>query len=468
MSVRSIQNFSPAKIIIIGLGDIVLLSGAYVLSFWVRSFSRLLIFDDILPLHRFLTQFNHHYLLLVGLQIFLLYSFGLYDRLKHIRLSEMIRLSSSAITIQVLILIASYYFVNDLLFPRSIFPLFWLFNIVLVSSWRIFLTRCFKIKGSKRRVLIVGTSAIASELIREIERLAMTGLEIIGIVTDSENELAETIEGYPIVGASEDIPEIIERYAINEVIITPHISWQDRLLIDISKSEKTHARVSIIPSMYEIMIAKMHHLKIHDIPLVEVLREPTGTLTRASKAGLDLICALLGLIVTGLLFLFIAPLIKLGSPGPVFFRQERVGSGGALFKIIKFRTMRCGAEDATGPILSGPDDDRVTTIGRFLRRWRLDELPQFWCILKGEMSLVGPRPERPYFVDKYKSEIPGYAVRFKIKPGLTGLAQVNGSNLTGPENKLRYDLAYIYNQSIWLDILIILATIKYIITGRVP
>lgn len=464
---RSFQNFSRSIILIITIGDVFFLFISYFLAFWIRSLSHFIIFYDIIPLDRFHTYYNHHYWLLIGLQIFLFYSFGLYDRLKQIRFIEMIWYSSLAVTLQVLLLIAYYYFSNDLIFPRSIFPVFWLLNILFVSTWRIIISRWLKLKGVKRRVLIVGTSEVARELIQEIERFETTGLEIVGIVTGTVNGNEKTeFAGYPVMGSDEDLLSVIEDNEINEVIITHHFSWQDRLLADITKSQKSQARVLIVPSMYEIMIARLHHLKIYDIPLVEVLREPTDTLTRTGKLILDFFFAVIGLILTGLLFPWIAILIKMTSPGPIIYRQQRIGKDGQPFDIYKFRTMKDNAESQTGPVFCSPNDHRITLVGSFLRRWRIDELPQFYCILKGDMSLVGPRPERPHFVEKFNKDILGYSIRFRIKPGMTGLAQVNGSNMTVAENKLRYDLAYLYNQSLWLDILILIETIKVIITGQ--
>ncbi|MFC1853826.1 sugar transferase, partial [candidate division CSSED10-310 bacterium] len=309
--------------------------------------------------------------------------------------------------------------------------------------------------------------SVTRNLIREVENLKTMGFEIIGIVTTDNDTAAENFDDYPILGHYTQLLSLIEKHSINEVIMTPQQTWQDHLISDLARSEKTQARVSIIPSMYEILISRMHHLKIYDIPLVEVVREPTSAITRISKELMDIVFAILGLTITAILFPIAALIIKLESPGPIFYRQDRVGLGGRLFTLYKFRTMVDHAENKTGPVLSKPDDERVTPVGRVLRRWRIDEIPQFYNILKGDMSLVGPRPERPYFTEIYKKEIDGYANRFKAKPGMTGLAQVNGSNQTIPENKLRYDLAYIYNQNLWLDIVIIFETIKVIITGQV-
>jgi lipopolysaccharide/colanic/teichoic acid biosynthesis glycosyltransferase len=197
-----------------------------------------------------------------------------------------------------------------------------------------------------------------------------------------------------------------------------------------------------------------------------VLKNPQEDLAFLLKGVLDqLIAALLLVLSLPILGLAIV-LIRLTSPGPVLYRQQRVGKGGREFTLYKLRTMVDGAEDGTGPILASQADERVTWIGRILRDSRIDEIPQLWNILNGTMSLVGPRPERPEFAQDFLRTIPGYAERFQLKPGLTGLAQVDGEYHTTPEYKLKYDLAYMYNYSLWLDIRIMAETVKVMLTRR--
>jgi len=164
--------------------------------------------------------------------------------------------------------------------------------------------------------------------------------------------------------------------------------------------------------------------------------------------------------------LAVALAVKFTSPGPVIYKQTRVGRHGKEFNILKFRTMIADAERIVGPVLAGVNDPRITKVGRFLRKTRLDEIPQLINVLRGEMSLVGPRPERPHFVAQFCESFPVYRERLVVKPGLTGLAQVNGAYDTSAENKLKYDLAYIYNQSLWLDLLILLETVKVVLAGE--
>jgi exopolysaccharide biosynthesis polyprenyl glycosylphosphotransferase len=197
--------------------------------------------------------------------------------------------------------------------------------------------------------------------------------------------------------------------------------------------------------------------------LIEVRENPNEPVERIMKRGFDLILSTLILILAAPLFVLVAIATFIGSPGPVFYLQERIGYQGRAFKLIKFRTMIPDAERETGEKLADKNDPRVTRVGALLRRFRIDEIPQFINVLKGDMSFVGPRPERPLFVRNFIKTLPGYSERHKVKPGITGLAQVRGYYDTSVENKLKYDLAYIYNQSFSLDLMILLETIKTVL-----
>jgi exopolysaccharide biosynthesis polyprenyl glycosylphosphotransferase len=250
------------------------------------------------------------------------------------------------------------------------------------------------------------------------------------------------------------------------VIIASQPSWQDRLVDALGRWEGPRARVFVVPSPYEILIGRTEHLRLHDIPLIEVIRDPAGGGAAAAKRAFDLVLAALLIVPALPLMALIAAAIRLTSSGPVFFRQARVGRGGRLFTMLKFRTMQVGAERSTGPVLAAANDPRVTVLGKVLRATRLDELPQLWNVLRGDMSFVGPRPERPEFVERYARDIQGYVERLRVRPGLTGYAQVNGEYHTSAATKLKYDLAYIHNRSLWLDLKILTDTVKVMLTRR--
>ena len=229
---------------------------------------------------------------------------------------------------------------------------------------------------------------------------------------------------------------------------------------------QTPLRIAILPSVYETVIGKLRHINIQDRPLIEVSRNPNEPFQRFMKRSLDLSLSALGLLLLSPLFLVVAIVIKVSSPGSIFYLQDRIGYARKTFRLIKLRTMITDAEKFSGETYAKVNDPRITAVGKFLRRFRLDELPQLLNVLKGDMNFVGPRPERPAFVSTFEKKAPGYSERHKIKPGLTGLAQVRSYYHTTPENKLKYDLAYIYNCSLSLDLLILLETIKVVLIGK--
>jgi exopolysaccharide biosynthesis polyprenyl glycosylphosphotransferase len=227
--------------------------------------------------------------------------------------------------------------------------------------------------------------------------------------------------------------------------------------------------IKIIPDLYSIVMGQARTNQIYGFPLIEIFPQIMPLWERRFKRLLD-ITAALAIILLGLPFwLVLALIIKLDSRGPIFYRQARVGRDGRVFTIIKFRTMVQNAEQLTGPKWAEKDDPRITSAGRFMRKWRLDEFPQFINVLRGEMSLVGPRPERPYFVEKLKKEVPFYMRRLKVQPGITGWAQVKGSydnTIEDVKQKLQYDFFYVENMSLAMDFKILLNTIYVMLAGK--
>jgi exopolysaccharide biosynthesis polyprenyl glycosylphosphotransferase len=273
------------------------------------------------------------------------------------------------------------------------------------------------------------------------------------------------------LGSSEHLNRILRRVQVDDVILLSPTTWKDSFVDRLIRAprnarEVRRPRVLVVPSVYDILVGRISSLRLHDMPLVEVVKNPQEDIAFVIKGVLDRLIAgglfVLTLPIVGLAAL----LIKLTSPGPVFFRQQRVGQRGRVFSVYKLRTMVDNAEATTGAVLAQARDPRVTKIGRLLRESRIDEIPQLLNVLNGTMSLVGPRPERPEFVAEFIRTIPGYAERHQVKPGLTGLAQVNGEYHTTPEYKLKYDLAYIYNYSLWLDVRIMVESVKVMLTRR--
>jgi exopolysaccharide biosynthesis polyprenyl glycosylphosphotransferase len=320
----------------------------------------------------------------------------------------------------------------------------------------------------RRRVLVVGTGEAASEVIETIRTQRWLGMDIVGAVAmnGARPVLSGGAADVPIVGGRDDLPALCQSYGADEVIIVSEDAWQDRLLDALSRWPGERAQIYVVPSPYEILIGRREHLRLHDIPLLEVLHDEPTAGGIVVKRVFDAILAALLLVVAVPVMAVVAGAVALTAGRPVIFRQTRVGKDGAPFTIFKFRTMQREAEQETGPVLASENDPRVTTLGRVLRATRLDELPQLWNVLRGDMSFVGPRPERPEFVCQYETDIQGYRERFKVRPGLTGYAQVNGEYHTSAMTKLKYDLSYMYNRSFWLDLKILSETAKVMLTRR--
>lgn len=449
-------------------GDLALVWVVYRLSWVFRTYFELPFSQARIPPERYYVSDIHHYwpVLLLS-QVIFLYFFGLYDYSQMRRRGWLLNVPV-ALALQAISIAAFYFFIGDNIYPRSIFPVFWLFNCVSSAVWRLGLFQTFE-RAARRRVLIVGNNPNARSVIGEIERHPWMGYEIIGLI--GEQAAAARSNGpiagkYPILGSRDDLAAVVERHRIDEIILAPDsTAWQDRLIDSLTKWDQIPAQILLVPSTFEMLISKTQHLKIRDIPLVEVVRDPFQGPAIYLKQVLDVLLAVVVAIAALPVAVMAALLIYLDTGRPILFVQSRVGKGQRAFDVHKFRTMQVGAESASGATLAAHDDRRRTRVGAVLRKLRIDELPQLINILRGEMSFVGPRPERPEFVNDFLRSIPGYAERFRMKPGITGLAQVHGDYHTSAENKLRYDLVYIYNYSLWMDLRIIVETIKTLI-GR--
>ena len=252
----------------------------------------------------------------------------------------------------------------------------------------------------------------------------------------------------------------MRRYRIKHVIFSLPIEEQSYLKPLIEEIREELVDIHIIPDFLRFYILNGSIEDLEGIPMINVSSSPLYGWGRIGKRIMDVAVSSLMLCLLSPFLLLLAILVKMSSRGPVFYRQERMGFDGKRFTILKFRSMVINAEDETGAIWAKENDSRTTRIGTFMRRWNLDELPQFYNVLKGEMSLVGPRPERPVFIEKFKNEIPGYMLRHKVKTGITGWAQVNGlRGRTSLKKRIEYDLHYIENWSLGLDVKILLMTL---------
>ena len=437
---------------------------AYGLAFAVRIYLPLPFTADFLPAVR-VFQLRHMLGEILLAELVVLYVFGFYD-LRALRAGfRPIVNSVTALFVHLLAVSALYFFIGDLFFPRSVLVVYWLINAAGVAAMREWVGRRLA-ATSPVRVILVGTAEEIEQFLGGVGEPRLHHVDVVGAVTvKPDGGRPAMTNGVPWLGGLDDLPRLLSEHAVGEIVLLSPLSWRDQL-VDRLLREGRRPRVSVVPSVYDILVGRISTGKIHDVPLVEVVKNPRDDLAYLAKRATDFVVAAVLSLVSLPLMAMTAVFVKLGSSGPVFYRQRRVGQGGAEFTIWKFRTMADGAEAASGPILARTGDHRITPIGRLLRATRIDELPQLWNVLNGTMSLIGPRPERPEFVARYAAEIPGYLERFQVKPGLTGLAQVNGEYHTSPAYKLKYDLAYIYNYSLVLDLKIMAETIKVMVTRR--
>jgi exopolysaccharide biosynthesis polyprenyl glycosylphosphotransferase len=361
-----------------------------------------------------------------------------------------------------------FIFIDDMMrnapaISRYFILIYWLLMIICAGAGRIVirsLQRNLLEKGiGLRNTLIVGTGNRAIELKQTVESHRQLGYKVIGNISVEKNN------DNNVLGSIEQIPEVSKKNNISEILIAVE-PYQKEKVIDIIKyCTGMELNLKILPDTYEIVSGMVKTNQIYGVPLIEVMPEIMSPASRFIKRFIDIFVSILILILFMPFFLLFALLIKLNSKGPVLYIQERVGRNGRLFKVIKFRTMFHNAEKEL-PEWAAINDPRVTAIGRIMRMARFDEFPQVINVLKNEMSLVGPRPERPYFVEQLKAEIPYYYKRMSIKPGITGLAQVKhryDRSLDDVRVKLNYDFFYIENMSLRLDFKILVNTIIIIL-----
>ncbi|HVO74778.1 MAG TPA: sugar transferase [Ignavibacteriaceae bacterium] len=358
---------------------------------------------------------------------------------------------------------------------RVLIFIYWGTFLLFVSIGRLFiraLQRRLLIKGiGRKNAVIVGTNSKAHEVETEIVNHKALGLDVVGYASLNNNikiELEKNKEAR-ILGSAHEIQHLIDQYNIKEVIIAVDKKEDDLLVEIISKCENKNVGLKIVPDLYEILSGQAKTSQIYGIPLIDIMPELMPEWEKKLKRLIDIVVSLIILIFNSPICLLAAIAIKMDSPGPIFFTQERCGMNNTQFRIVKFRSMFPNAEKFTGPVWSQKDDPRVTRIGRIIRKLRIDEIPQMFNVLKGEMSLVGPRPERPYFVEMLSKEIPFYKRRLKVRPGITGWAQVKhkyDETIEDVKIKLRYDLFYIENMSLRMDFKILFRTVFVVLFGK--
>ncbi len=454
--------------VLLVLFDILAITVAFTLAYQLRRY--------VPPDPEYLQSFAS-YLPLLIVQIFSIITVFFFYRLYHLGRAisrvDQFYFIFGGVSIGTLMAIATASFVfKDSLFeldyPRAMVIYAWVLSIILVNVGRVFhqwFRTAIQERGWGRdRVLIVGTGPVAQMVLQKIQWSPFLGYEIVGLVNCNGDETESP--GAAVLGVADEIPDLIIQHEIDEVIIAlPEVDHQELLRI-ISLCERNRVAIKVYPDLFQIMASTMSIDDLGGLPLISIQDTALRGWNLTLKRAMDLIGSAIGLIFVSPLMLLIGLLIKLESRGPVFYVQERMGLDGKPFDLIKFRSMRQDAE-RDGPGWTIEDDPRKTKIGNILRKTNIDELPQLINVLIGEMSLVGPRPERPVWVEQFKQSIPRYTERHREKAGMTGWAQVNGlRGDTSIWERTKYDLWYIENWSLWLDIKIFIRTVLQALTFR--
>ncbi|MEQ1757814.1 MAG: TIGR03013 family XrtA/PEP-CTERM system glycosyltransferase [Vicinamibacterales bacterium] len=369
------------------------------------------------------------------------------------------------------VLAALYYWFPALVIGRGVFAIAAVLVLLLVIGWRLAFDWLSRRVSPRERLLIVGTSAAATALAREIfERRTELGVDIVGFVDPDPAKVGTPLINPGIIGTIDDIPSIIQNHRVDRVVVSLSDARGKLPMDKLLEMKLDGVSFAHLASVYEEYTGKIaiENLRPSWLIFSEGFRK--SAVLAAGKRAIDVAASALGLILASPLLGLAALAIRYTSPGPIFYHQERVGLRGATFTVHKFRSMKVDAEATTGPVWASKDGDpRVTPVGLFLRKTRLDEIPQLWNVLVGDMSFVGPRPERPTFVADLTKVIPFYGQRHVVRPGVTGWAQVRysyGASVEDSLQKLQYDLFYIKNLSLSLDLYIIFETVKTVVLRK--
>ena len=439
------------------LADILLIALGWILA-WVIRFE-ILTPPEWIPLSRYLEFLP--WVIVIGSLVFAIS--GLYAPDRAQRLTRLTYAVVRAMALGLITVAASLSFYRELYFSRLHMIIFGLLTPTLMIMLRgflyYFIRRARQQGRYLRRVVIVGAGRAGRRISQAMQQYPWMGLEVVGFFDDHKRDEPD------VLGASEDVIAFVDASEadgkpIDYVYVALPLSASGRIehLVNGLSSRLPH--VCLVPDLFHLDIINSRVTDVDGMPVIHLIDETPFEIRRFLKRAIDIVFSLAFLIVAMPLMLVIAIAVKLSSPGPVFYRQERMGLNGHTFDMLKFRSMPTDSEAKTGPVWAKSGEKRATPVGAFLRRTSLDELPQFINVLKGDMSVVGPRPERSVFIDEFRDHVPRYMLRHKMKAGITGWAQVNGwRGNTSIERRIEYDIYYIQNWSLKLDFKIMLMTL---------
>ena len=448
-------------ITVLMFGDICAINLGFLFSYWLRFNSGL--FKVIYGIPHVSEYFTVLPILTIVL-VFLMRSDKLYSIRARLSIVDEFFTIVKTVTISILIFMAVTFLYREYSFSRGMLIISWFVLIFYIGLWRFIFNRAqFLIRTRRektRNLLIIGDGPMVERLISHISGDPHWDYNVRGVVRINGGTEGDPA-GVPVLGALDNLTGIVEANDIDEVILTETDLPRAKVMDIILECEKRMIEFRLVADLLGMVTSQVDMRTIDGVPLLGLKESPLAEgYNRFIKRTMDIILSAVGIIILSPVFLITTILVKLSSPGPVFYLQKRIGEDDSRFAMIKFRTMVENAEKGVGRVWAQKDDPRRTNIGAFLRRCNLDELPQLFNVLKGEMSLVGPRPERPHFVGKFKEDVPRYMARHKIKSGMTGWAQVNGlRGNTSIEERTKYDLHYIENWSLTFDLKILFMSV---------
>ncbi|HHS83779.1 MAG TPA: undecaprenyl-phosphate glucose phosphotransferase [Gammaproteobacteria bacterium] len=398
--------------------------------------------------------------------------FGMYHSWRgKSRLFQLRMLTVSWLTVLLILIVIAFMTKTSATFSRqwlatwaiTTWGFLFLFRLALAQMLRIMRQQGW----NHRRIVIVGAGNLGRDVARRIQEAAWTGLDIVAFIDDDEKLCGTHIDGIKVKCGIPELRALIQTEDIDEVWLALPFPAEHRIKEILHDLRHSTLTIRFVPDIFGFRLINHSVAEIAGLPILNLTESPMRGMNRFIKALEDKTLALIILIITAPLMVWCAIGVKRSSPGPIFYRQERVSWNGTPFQMLKFRSMPVEVEKKTGAVWAKPGENRATEFGALLRRTSLDELPQFINVLKGDMSIVGPRPERPVFVEKFKDEIPLYMQKHLVKAGITGWAQINGwRGDTDLNKRIEYDLYYIEHWSLWFDLKIIVLTIAKIFTDK--
>jgi len=457
-----IFNYPVSKrLILLILGDLLIVNGSIFLSAILRL--------GVSAGWGYI-QSNPWSFILTGLiYIMVFFSTELYDIRKDFKSIGNVMAITLASTSAFVITTLLFYMNWSLRIGRGVFILNGILITLFIIGWRILYSYLLEQPIFKRNVLIVGAGWAGKTILQEINRLQKSGLRTVGFIDDDPQKKGKLIDGVPVLGDRYTIDKVIRKKGVDLIVAAiTHEKHADLIKALINCSWKGIDIVDM-PAIYEQLTGKIPFKHINNMWMLHIAIGKPKLYSRLIKPILEAIIASILFILLIPVMVVLAIVIKCDSRGRIFYTQERIGKDGRKFTIMKFRTMVENAESVTGAVYAADNDPRITKIGRFLRKWRLDEIPQLVNVIKGDMGLIGPRPEREVFIREFEEKIPFYTQRLLVRPGLTGWAQVKfpyASSIEQTEEKLQYDLYYIKNMSFILDFVVFLKTIRVVLFGK--